>query len=108
MNARMERTQAVKARFEQMPAETKRRKYRRTLWGVVFVAIGLTMHLRWPDLHDAVSFAMFGVGIITLSGEVVLQPVRLMVAVFADVMGAIGGRERHRHRDAPSDGTPLL
>lgn len=90
----MPRTTAVRESLQSIPAEKRKRMRLRTLWGVLFIALGIAMGMKWifADAPVLVSLGMVLFGAVMASGQLMKHPFKLMAAAFADYQAAKTGK----------------
>lgn len=84
----MTHTERERQALRTMPPERLRLKMQRTLAGLGFIALGFLGH-RYVGWHPYVTAGLAVVGGVTASGELVLAPLRILVALARDLIVAI-------------------
>ena len=89
----MTHRQVISTQIRAIPPEKFARKVKRTVTGLAVAAAGpglkllVVETLPWP-----VVVAFVAIGFLTVSGEILLAPIRLAIASLRDLLGALGRR----------------
>ena len=67
-----------------IPKEKWAAKVQRTLWGLFFIAMAVAIEVWRPEWPDLLSIILGVVGGVTAAGDIVLDPVRRLVAIAKD------------------------
>lgn len=84
----MSHTEIERRALREIPPERLRVKIQRTLAGLGLIALGFVGH-RYVGWHPYVTAAFAVVGGVTASGELVLAPLRILVAMARDLIIAV-------------------
>lgn len=84
----MTHTETERRALSAIPRERLRLKIQRTLAGLGLIALGFAGH-RYVGWHPYVTAGFAVVGGVTASGELVLAPLRILVAMARDLIIAI-------------------
>jgi len=89
----MTHREALNARFQAIPPEKFARKLKRTGTGLVVAATGPLLKLFVVDtLPWTIIVAFVAIGFLTVSGELLMAPIRLAIATLRDLLAALGTR----------------
>lgn len=82
----------LREEFSKVPKHRFAQMVQRTFWGLLVAACGPALHLWIVDLPWWIIVGFVAVGMVTASGQLMMAPVRFVLASLKDLLATVRGK----------------